>query len=103
MPSYTTLLALLALMTPATIWFIWTIMERLILPALIPYRDITAMAEAMIATHGPSAAEIAHHYEFNAWRLGKGVEQGKWRRVRNMIGRCRVLGESMSQHIPNDP
>jgi hypothetical protein len=69
------------------LWHIWDLSIR---PRLIPVGDIKALADDMIANHGPRAEEIAFIEEDRAWRYSETFEQGKWRRVRKHIERVRA-------------
>ncbi len=61
--------------------------EATIRPCLIPIEAIKALADQLIAKHGPEAEEVAVTNEDRAWRYSDPFEQGKWRRVRHELWR----------------
>jgi len=72
------------------LWHTWELSIR---PRLIPVGDINALADEMIAKHGPRAEELAFAEEDRAWRYSETFEQGKWHRVRRELWRRYETGE----------
>jgi hypothetical protein len=83
------------------IWgaFAWHTWSLSIKPLLIAVGDIEALADSMIAKHGPRAEEMAFIEEDRAWRYSDTLQQGKWHRVRKELWRRHETGE---WHGPGD-
>jgi hypothetical protein len=61
---------------------------------LIPAAEVRALADELIARHGPRAEEIALIEEDRAGRYCETFQQGKWHRVRHELWRRHRAGES---------
>ncbi len=72
------------------LWHVWDLGLR---PRLLPTREVEALADAMIALHGPRAEEAAFIEEDSAWRRSEIFQQGKWHRVRRELWRRYERGE----------
>lgn len=77
------------------IWgtLLWHTWELSIRPRLIPVGEIMALADELIAKHGPRAEEMAFIEEDRAWRYSEAFQQGKWHRVRRELWRRYEAGE----------
>jgi len=77
------------------IWgtLLWCIWEGNIKPRLIPVDQVKALADELIAKHGPRAEEMAFIEEDRAWRYSETFEQGTWHRVRRELWRRYEAGE----------
>lgn len=82
-----------AVLSPVWGTLLWHTWELSIRPRLIPVGDINALADEMIAKHGPRAEELAFAEEDRAWRYSETFEQGKWHRVRRELWRRYESGE----------
>lgn len=71
-------------------WHEWEFRLR---PLLIPKAEIEAMADRLIAKHGPDAESAAYAEEEHAWHDSNTCEQGRWRRVRRELWRRYERGE----------
>lgn len=72
----------------ALLWHVWEAAR----PFLIAARTIDALAEDLIARHGPQAEAAAFIEEDRAWREAETAAQGQWRRVRRAIRRRHAVG-----------
>jgi hypothetical protein len=70
------------------VWEVW------VKPRLVRQADIAALAQRLIAEHGPDCEHHAAIEEDYAWRRGNVFEQAVWRRVRRELSRRRVVRAS---------
>ena len=71
-------------------WHVW---EFHLSPLRIPPAEIEAIADGLIAEHGPRAEEMAYSEEDRAWQDSDTYQQGRWRRVRRELWRRYERGE----------
>mgnify|MGYP006921600374 CR=1 FL=1 len=83
----------------AGLWHVWDFRIR---PLIIPKTEIKAIADELIAKHGPRAEEIAYIEEDRAWRYCDTFQQGKWRRVRRELRRRQALTDQRSAGEPTE-
>ena len=74
----------------ALLWHVWDLHVR---PRLISAAEVRALADDLIAKHGPRAEEIALIEEDRAWRYCETFQQGRWHRVRRELWRRQRAGE----------
>jgi hypothetical protein len=65
----------------------YAVWESDVRPRLIPKDDIDALADNLIALHGPHAEDVALTKEYRAWRHSRACERGQWHRVRRELWR----------------
>lgn len=88
--DHLSLAAFLGMVAMAALWHLW---QFRLSPLAVPRADIDAIADALVARHGPDAEEIACTEEDRAWRRSDTFEQGIWRRVRRELWRRYEAGE----------
>ena len=65
----------------------WGLWETFIGPRLIASEEVTRLADELVAAYPDDPERAALINEDRAWRRCEGVEQGKWKRVRQEIRR----------------
>lgn len=88
--AYPGLVALALLIAAVAVWHVWQFHLQ---PLRVPQAEIAAIADRLVAEHGPRAEEVAYSEEDGAWYDGNVLEQGKWRRVRRELWRRYERGE----------
>jgi len=88
-----------AMIVAAGLWHVW---DFSIHPLFIPETEIKAIADELIAKHGPHSEEMAYIEEDRAWRYCDTYEQGKWRRVRRELRRRQALTDQRSAGEPTE-
>lgn len=79
----------------APIWgpALWILWQGVVRPHLVPRREIERMATLLIEREGDRAEDVAFGEEYGAWRNSDSFAQGRWRRVRRLIGIRQVVPE----------
>jgi hypothetical protein len=80
-------LAVIVVLSPIWGAIGWEVIAGVLLPRLIPRRDIERHADEIMRQYPEDPEQAAFINEHRAWRDSDSREQGKWKRVRREIGR----------------
>ena len=87
MASLIAWLGVVSFLAPAVVAIAMGVWEGTIRPRRIPDDIINAEADDLTARFGEGAALAAFIEEQSAWYRSQTFEQGRWRRIRNVIER----------------
>lgn len=74
-------------LAPIVLGFGGAMVADLVLPRLIPRKEIERLADELMASFPNDPEEAALAEEHAAWCRSNGYDQGKWRRVRKLLAR----------------
>jgi hypothetical protein len=79
------MIGLLAVAIPIAGVFLYAAYDHQVRPLFIPKAEIERLARELIAKYPDNPEQAAFNEEYSAWRNSNGFDQGKWKRVRQII------------------